>query len=216
MQRNFKPSPMAVARPLLCWMLVFIVIGAVGKWWMLFWPCLAVFLFHAAFHRHPRRQGPSDPSVLVAPGDGKVTDIVEIDEPKFIKGAARRVGIFLSIFDVHVQPSPCDAKLRWVDYQPGTFFDARDEKCSPQNESQALGLQTPDGMRLVVRQIAGAIARRIILWRLPEEEVKRGELLGMIRYGSRVELYIPKDAGEILVNVGDRVLGGKTPILRRK
>lgn len=214
MRRHFHPSPMAEAMPLLRWLFVFMLIGFFGRWWLLFIPTFALFLFHASFHRNPTRRAPDDPSILVAPADGKVTDVDETNESKYIKGHSFRVGIFLSVFDVHVQPSPTDATLRFVDYQPGKFLDARDPNASPQNESQTLGLETPAGLRLVVKQIAGLIARRIILWRLPNEEVKRGELLGMIRYGSRVELYLPKDSVEILVKVGDRVQGGKTPIAR--
>lgn len=203
---------MQEAMPLLRWLLFFMVIGAAGRWWTLFGACLPLFIFHAAFHRNPKRRAPEDTSLLVAPADGKVTDIVEVDEPKFIEGKAWRVGIFLSVFDVHTQPAPCNATLKWVDYQPGKFFDARDPNCSPKNESQMLGLQTENGTRLIVKQIAGAIARRILLYRLPEEEVKRGELLGMIRYGSRVELFLPHRAAKVLVQVGNRVKGGETPI----
>ncbi len=212
MRRNYSPSPMQEAMPLLRWLLFFMVIGALGRWWTLFWSCLPIFIFHAAFHRNPKRRVPDDGSILVSPADGKVTDIVEVDEPKFIEGKACRVGIFLSVFDVHTQPAPCDATLKWIDYQPGKFFDARDPNCSPKNESQILGLQTANGTRLIVKQIAGAIARRILLYRLQEEEVNRGELLGMIRYGSRVELFLPHGAAKVLVQVGNRVKGGETPI----
>lgn len=215
MRRDFKPSPLALAIPGLRWMIVLMAIGALGRWWELFYFALALFIFHAAFHRNPRRHFDGDGSIFVSPADGKVTDVVEVDEPKFMKGKAQRVGIFLSVFDVHTQPSPCDATLKFVEYLPGKFLDARDEQCSIQNESQILGLQTTDGIKFVVRQISGAIARRIVLWRLIDEEVKRGELLGMIRYGSRVELYLPPGFAEILVKPGDRVQGGKTPIARR-
>ncbi len=206
---------MAEAVPLLRWLLVIMAVCAVGRWWLPVWPCLAIFIFHLAFHRNPRRAAPEDRSILVAPADGRVTEVIEVDEPRFIKGRALRVGIFLSVFDVHTQPAPCDAALRMADYRPGQFFDARDPNCSSQNESQLLGLETPDGMKLVVKQISGWIARRIILWRLQEEEVQRGDLLGMIRYGSRVELYLPVGSAEILVKAGDRVAGGATPVARR-
>ena len=214
MKRNFRPSPLREALPLLRWLALLMIIGAAGRLWPLFWICLVLFLVHAAFHRNPRRRSPSDPSLFVAPADGKVTDILEVEEPNFIKGKALRIGIFLSVFDAHTQPSPCDATLKFVNYQPGTFLDARDPNSSAKNESQALGLETTDGIRIVVKQIAGKIARRIILWRLVDEEIKKGELLGMIRYGSRVELYLPYGLTEILVRAGTRVSGGKTPIAR--
>jgi phosphatidylserine decarboxylase len=203
------------AIPLLRWLVALMLISGFGHWWLLFWPCLALFVFQVAFFRNPRRRAPEDPQILVSPADGKVTDVTEVDEPKFIKGKADRIGIFLSVFDVHVQPSPCDATLQLVDYQPGQFLDARDAGASSKNESQFLGLEMKDGFRIGVKQIAGLIARRIILWRMEDEEVLRGELLGMIKYGSRVELYLPKGGGEILVKPGDRVYGGRTPVARR-
>lgn len=207
---------MREAMPLLRWMFILMVIGGIGQWWELLWFCLAIFLFHAAFHRSPKRRAPPDPAILVAPADGRVTDVVIVEEPKFIKARAWRIGVFLSVLDVHTQPAPCDATLKLIEYQPGRFLDARDPNASPQNENQLLGFETRDGLRFAVRQIAGRIARRIILWRLPEEEVQRGELLGMIRYGSRVEFYLPHGTVEILVKAGDRVHGGGTPVARRR
>ncbi len=215
MKRDFHPAPLHEAMPLLRWFFFLAVVAAIGRWWEFSMVCLLGFLFHAAFHRNPSRKTPNDPSLWMSPAYGKVTDIVEVDEPKFIKGKACRIGIFLSIFDVHTQPSPCDATLKWIDYQPGKFWDARDPHASFQNESQMLGLETPDGMRFMVKQISGWIARRIILWRLLHEEVSCGELLGMIRYGSRVELYVPVDSTKILVQVGNRVRGGSTPVAQR-
>jgi phosphatidylserine decarboxylase len=212
MRRNFSPSPMALALPLLRWMALFAIVGAAGRFWTLFWAALALGTFHAAFHRNTRRHPPSDPSTLVSPAFGHVADISEVEEPSFLKGRALRIGIFLSVFDTHTQPAPCDARLVRVDYRPGKFLDARDAHASDRNESQFLGLETPDGRRLAVRQIAGLIARRIVLWRLVDEEVRAGELLGMIRYGSRVELYLPAGKATALVKVGDRVRGGTTPI----
>lgn len=214
MKRNYQPWPMSEAMPLLRWLIFLMIVGAFGKFWVLFWPSLALFIFHVAFHRNPTRNAPDDEHIWTSPADGKVTDVLEVEETKFIKGKAVRVGIFLSVFNVHTQPSPCNAKLKWVEYQPGRFHDARDEKCSGENESQMLGLESENGTRFIVKQIAGKIARRIILWRLINEEVKRGDLLGMIRYGSRVEFFIPKGLGEILVKPGDHVAGGKTPLFK--
>lgn len=212
MRRDFSPSPMALALPLLRWMALLAVVGAAGRFWPVFWAALALGGFHAAFHRNTRRRPPADASQLASPAFGRVADIGEVDEPAFIKGRALRIGIFLSVFDTHTQPAPCDARLAWVDYRPGRFLDARDKEASLRNEHQSLGLETPGGRRLVVRQIAGLIARRIVLWRLLDEEVRAGELLGMIRYGSRVELFLPAGQAVPLVRVGDRVSGGTTPI----
>jgi phosphatidylserine decarboxylase len=191
MRRDFHPWPMREALPLLIWLFGIGLVAALGRWWVLAGFCLILFLAHALFHRSPSRRHAEDADVLVAPADGKVTDVADLEEEKYIKGTTRRIGIFLSVFDVHTQPAPCDCTLKYTEYLPGKFWDARDPKCSRENESQLLGLEMNQGIRILVRQISGAIARRIVLWRLENEEVRKGELLGMIRYGSRVELYLP-------------------------
>jgi phosphatidylserine decarboxylase len=138
-----------------------------------------------------------------------VTDIIECEEPFFIKGRASRIGIFLSIFDVHVQVAPTDAAIKWADYRPGKFLDARDESSSVQNECQWLGLETKEGFRCTVRLIAGLIARRIVLWQPKDKPLRRGDRISLIRFGSRVEIFLPKNVVP-QVKVGDRVKGGET------
>ena len=125
------------------------------------------------------------------------------------------VAIFLSVFNVHVQRAPVAGQVGWVQYQPGQFLDARNPQAGAQNEARAIGLEEPDGTRYVVRQIAGLIARRIVGWVDEGATVEKGERLGMIRFGSRVELYLPATAA-VQVRVGQTVAGGKDVIARKR
>jgi len=209
------PSTLPHAKPFLVWL---IGIGAVLTIFHLFTLaaiCGLLALYVLYFFRSPTPRGPDDPKAIVAPAHGRVTDIVECDEPSFIRGPARRVGIFLSIFDVHVQACPADAAIKWAEYRPGRFLDARNPECSAQNECQWLGFEGRDGFRYTVKLIAGLIARRIVLWRPKEEPLRRGDSISLIRFGSRVEIFLPAST-ELLVNVGDRVIGGESIVGRKR
>lgn len=214
-QQLKQPSPLPHAQPFLWWLTI---LGATLTLFHLFWLagiCVILFIYVLYFFRAPAPQCPDDPKAILAPAHGRVTDIVDCDESSFIKGPARRVGIFLSIFDVHVQASPTDGTIRWTDYRPGKFLDARDPNCSGQNECQWLGFEAKDGFRYTVKLIAGLIARRIVLWRPKDEPLRRGDRISLIRFGSRVEIFLPKNT-ELLVQVGDRVKGGETIVGRKK
>jgi phosphatidylserine decarboxylase len=139
-------------------------------------------------------------------------DIVELDENEVLKSKARRVGIFLSVFDVHTNRAPIDGRVVYRRHRPGLFLDARRPECSEKNESMTWAFENPR-VTVVVRQIAGAIARRIVAWANVGDELKKGERFGMIRFGSRTELYLPLNA-EVLVKVGDHVFGGSTIVAR--
>src|SRR5258708_19525069 len=139
-------------------------------------------------------------------------DIVELDENEVLKNKSRRVGIFLSIFDVHTNRAPIDGRVIYRQHRPGLCLDARRPDCSEKNESMTWAFENPR-VTIVVRQITGAIARRIVAWANVGDELKKGERFGMIRFGSRTELYLPLSA-TILVTVGDHVAGGATPISR--
>jgi phosphatidylserine decarboxylase len=165
-----------------------------------------------AFFRDPERPSPADPKLIVPPADGMVMDIVELDENEVLKTKTRRVGIFLSIFDVHTNRAPIDGRVVYRQHHPGLFFDARRPDCSEKNESMTWAFENPR-VTIVVRQLSGAIARRIVAWTEVGAELKKGERFGMIRFGSRTELYLPLDA-ELLVKVGDHVLAGSTIIAR--
>jgi phosphatidylserine decarboxylase len=197
------------------WILAFltvlaIVFGFLSAW--AFWFFVLLLLCTIAFFRDPDRAAPTDPNVVVAPADGTVVDIVDLEENEVLKNKSRRVGIFLSIFDVHTNRAPIDGRIIYRQHRPGLCLDARRPDCSEKNESMTWAFENPS-VTIVVRQITGAIARRIVAWANLGDELKKGERFGMIRFGSRTELYLPLNA-EVLVKVGDHVLGGSTIISR--
>jgi phosphatidylserine decarboxylase len=187
-----------------------VIFGFFSAWAL--WFFLLLLLCTVAFFRDPERQVPSDPSVIVAPADGRVMDIVELDETEVLKGKTRRVGIFLSIFDVHTNRAPIDGRIVYRQRRPGLFLDARRADCSEKNESITWAFENPR-VTIVARQITGAIARRIVAWANLGDELRKGDRFGMIRFGSRTELYLPLSA-TVLVKVGEHVAGGATPIAR--
>lgn len=175
-------------------------------------PGVALILYALYFFRDPDRVAPADPLAVVAPADGVVVEIVEKAETEVVNGMMRRVAIFLSIFDVHTNRAPIDAEVTYRQHYPGKFLDARNPECSMLNESQTWGFRRA-GTTLVVRQITGAIARRIVGWSRVGDRVAKGERFGMIRFGSRTEIYLPLDS-EVTVQTGDRVKGGETIVAR--
>jgi phosphatidylserine decarboxylase len=175
-------------------------------------PGVALILYTFYFFRDPDRTAPSDPLAVVAPADGLVVEIIEKTETEIVNGTMRRVAIFLSVFDVHTNRSPIDAEVIYRKHYPGKFLDARNPECSVRNESQTWGFRGGT-TTLVVRQITGAIARRIVAWSKVGDRVARGERFGMIRFGSRTEIYLPLDS-HVVVSLGDRVKGGETVIAR--
>ena len=167
------------------------------------------------FFRDPDRSGTTDENILIAPADGTVTDIEELDEPDFIGGRAKRIGIFLSPFNVHVNRVPCEGTVKGSRFRAGDFLPAYNPKAPEKNESISLDLVTPKGLRLVVKQVTGVLARRIVCEARPGETLARGQRYGMIKFGSRTEVYVPVGAFEAtLVELGDKVKGGQTPICK--
>jgi phosphatidylserine decarboxylase len=175
-------------------------------------PGAALILYTFYFFRDPDRPLPGDPLAVVAPADGVVVEIIEMNEAEVVKGTMRRVAIFLSVFDVHTNRAPIDGEVTYRQHYPGKFLDARNPECSVKNESQTWAFRN-GGTTLVVRQITGAIARRIVGWSKVGDRVAKGERFGLIRFGSRTELYLPLDS-EIVVQRGDKVKGGETVIAR--
>jgi phosphatidylserine decarboxylase len=176
-----------------------------------------VVLWSISFFRDPERQVPQDKNLLLAPADGTVTDIETIDESEFIKGKALKIGIFLSIFDVHINRSPCRTKVEKITYKEGEFFDARNAESGKRNESNDLWLTRLDAPndKLIVRQISGAIARRIVCKTAEGQELLAGQRFGMIKFGSRTELYMPANSNiKCLVKIGDKVKAGLTPMIK--
>ena len=176
----------------------------ITPWLSLVWLILIAYTF--AFFRDPERIVPSDPGAVVAPADGVVAEIVQMEENEVVRGRMQRVAVFLSIFDVHVNRAPIAGRIIYRERHEGLFLDARNPECSAKNEAMTWGFETPR-LTLVVRQLTGAIARRIVAWSEVGDHLKKGERFGMIRFGSRTEVYLPLDA-TVLVKVGDRVVGG--------
>jgi phosphatidylserine decarboxylase len=163
------------------------------------------------FFRDPeRRPASSSPDVILAPADGRMIAIELDDEPYYLRQTAQRLTIFLGLFDVHVQRSPCHAVVTYLRYQPGDFAPAF-LKRADDNEANLVGLHSHHGP-LVVKQIAGVLARRISCWLYPGDEVAAGERLGLIKFGSRVDLFLPPEKVEILVKAGQQVYAGQTVV----
>jgi phosphatidylserine decarboxylase len=186
--------------------------------WALSWPWLTLAgivggVFCAYFFRDPQRSIPEDPAAVVSPADGKVVFLDEVQEDHFLHGPARRVAIFMNVFDVHVNRAPVAGTVAVVRHQPGKFKAAFRQDAARLNEQQATLLNRDQSGQVLVVQIAGLLARRIVGFVKPGQSLARGERLGMICFGSRVDLYLPPEA-ELLVKVGDRVKAGSSIVAR--
>lgn len=188
------------------------VLGGVLGWLPLVILSVLLVLFCINFFRDPDRPVPPGEEVVVAAADGVVADIVEIDEDEVLKTRCRRVGIFLSVFDVHVNKAPIAGKVTYLQHHPGLYLDARNPECSIKNEALTWAIEGSKAT-LVIRQITGAIARRIVPWSKVGDQVEKGFRFGMIRFGSRTEIYLPMTAS-VEVKVGDRVVGAQSVIAR--
>ena len=181
-----------------------------GTWvlWVVAAVFLVIALWVAYFFRDPERTGDRGDRLVVAPADGRVVLITEVDEPAFIHGRAQRVSIFMNVFNVHVNRYPVSGTVKYVHYNPGKFLNAATEKSSLENEQRTVGIESGP-YRILVRQIAGLIARRIVTYSREGEQVEQGERMGLIRFGSRVDVFVPTDA-KIRVKVGDVTVAGTT------
>ncbi len=192
-----------------------VLLGA-GAW--LLHPAVAVIpllllVFVISFFRDPERSPVGGPDTAVAPADGQVADIEEVDEPHFIGGRALRIGIYLSVFNVHVNRAPLDGRITGVRYSEGAFHDVRNPRAKSENEANLAGFEGVRGP-FAVRQIAGLIARRIVFPFKAGDELTRGQRMGMIKFGSRTELYVPASTPvKVEVEVGQNVKGAHTTIL---
>jgi len=175
------------------------------------WVVFVVFTFY--FFRDPAPLTPTGANLVVAPAHGKVDVIDTMTENEFMGGECKRISIFLSVFDVHVQNAPLTGKISFVKHLPGQYLNAMRSDCAQFNENVLLGIQTvePPGEKVGVRLIAGLIARRIVPWISLNEAVQRGERISLIQFGSRVEIYLPLRA-KIKVPLGEKVIGGETVI----
>lgn len=173
-------------------------------------PLVAGALFTAWFFRDPERQVPEEPGVVVAPADGRVVSVQEVFEAEHLNGAARRVSIFMSPLDVHVNRMPVGGEVMAVRHRRGRFYNAAAERASLMNEHNAL-LIGSGPHRLLCVQVAGFLARRIVCRVVPGQRLERGERFGMIRFGSRVDLYLPP-AAEVVLAPGSRTRAGETVV----
>jgi phosphatidylserine decarboxylase len=186
---------------------IFTLLLFVFGWEIVGFILLTLTLFVSFFFRDPKRTVPEWESVVVSPADGKVVAIKDIYEPDYLQQDVKQISIFLSIFNVHVNRAPVGGTIETVKYNPGKFHIAAIEKASLENEQTAMVIA--DGNRkILVKQIAGIIARRIVCYAKPGDVIQKGERYGMIRFGSRVDIFLPKDS-EIKVNLGDKVKGAR-------
>jgi phosphatidylserine decarboxylase len=182
--------------------------------WILDGVTLAVFLtlltlWVVWFFRDPERVPPPGEHRVVSPADGKVIDIQRLCEREFIGDKGTKISIFMNVFNVHVNRIPLSGKIAHISYRPGKFFSANLDKASQENERNALILETPAGQKVLFIQIAGLVARRIACRVNEGDRVERGERFGMIRFGSRVDVFLPESA-EVLVHLGDHVKAGES------
>jgi phosphatidylserine decarboxylase len=176
----------------------------------------AVLIWMLSFFRDPRREIPFDERVLLSPADGTITDISEVEDPD-LGGKALRIGMFLSVFNVHLNRMPCSARVESIRYKKGRFINAMSAESGRINESNEIvmtRLNEPRD-RLLVRQVSGAIARRIVCKAEPGREYAQGFAFGMIKFGSRTELYLPCAEGsyDVTVKIGDKVRAGLSPLI---
>ncbi|BBB93059.1 MAG TPA: phosphatidylserine decarboxylase family protein [Methylomusa anaerophila] len=183
---------------------------AVNPYWSIIPGVLMTFV--TFFFRNPNRKAPDDDSLILSPADGKVMSVCEVYDDQFLNDVGYKVTIFLSVFDVHINRSPISGEIIFQQYTCGRFRPAYKESAGCENERHAIGLEN-EKMKVLVTQIAGILARRIVSWVTLGSILKRGERYGLIKFGSCTELIVPKNV-DILVKKGDRVKGGKTVIGR--
>src|SRR5690242_9525158 len=191
--------------PLLCAGIIALVLGWKVTGGVLLFLCAAAVYFF----RDPERQIPGEAGVVVSPADGR---IMEIREELLDGRPGRRISIFLAIWDVHVNRAPMAGRFREVEYRTGRFYNAMRSRASVENEQNIIHLQTERG-EMIFKQIAGAIARRVVCWKAPGDSVKLGERIGLIRFGSRMDVWLPQGA-EVVARVGEHVSGGVSVLAR--
>jgi phosphatidylserine decarboxylase len=173
---------------------------------------IALFALLLYFFRDPQRTPPADEGLFLAPADGQVVEVGRVHEPRFLEGEGLKIGIFMSLLDVHVNRSPVEGQVALVEHVPGQFLQAFRPEASEVNEHNLVGLESRYG-RVLVRQIAGILARRVVCWVGTDQRLHAGERLGAIKFGSRVEVYLPSGAEPVVI-VGDRTRAGATAVAR--
>lgn len=172
--------------------------------------CILLAVWVAYFFRDPERKGERGPRLAIAPADGKVVQVMEVDEPAFVHGRALKISIFMNVFNVHVNRYPVSGRVTYTHYNPGKFLNAAEDKASLENEMSSVGIES-GAHRVLVRQIAGLVARRIVTYSRPGDQVEQGERFGIIRFGSRVDIYLPAGSTP-RVRIGEHTVAGTTVI----
>ncbi len=190
--------------------LLTILLGFMG-WEVLTYLGILLVLFIAFFFRNPKRKIPSLQNIILSPADGRIIYVGECEEDRFLKERALKVSIFMSLFDVHINRTPATGKVLERSYHPGQFFVANAEKSSLLNEQNAFILETEDRLKILLIQIAGFVARRIVCYAKAGDTLRMGEIFGLIRFGSRIDLYLPIEVKPI-VRIGQHVKGGESII----
>lgn len=178
-------------------------------------PFVVLACYFTYFFRNPDRTIPTDEHLVVSPADGTVQDVVELDDDDFIKGPCTKIIIFLSVFNVHVNRSPIAGEIKCQKYVCGRFRPAYKDEVGFENERHMLGIENEKGFRVTVTQIAGILARRIVSWVTLDDNMSKGQVYGLIKFGSCTELVVPRNV-EVLVKKGDKVRGGESVLGRIK
>ena len=187
-----------------------VIFAFFGKIWIssLFFLMTA---FVTWFFRNPERKSPEDAKVIVSPADGRVIKIEDVAENGLMKGPSKKISIFMNVFNVHVNRIPYSGTVNSVRYREGKFFSANLDKASTSNEKNSVLIETDKGKQILTEQIAGLIARRIECWLEEGMHVNKGDRFGLIRFGSRLDIFLPADTA-VAVSIGDKVKAGETPI----
>jgi phosphatidylserine decarboxylase len=176
--------------------------------WLLAFVLTVLTLWVVYFFRDPERTGERGDRLVVSPADGRIVMITDVDEPSFVHGKATRISIFMNVFNVHVNRYPVSGTVKYVHYNPGKFMNAAADKASLDNEQMSVGLEA-GGRLVLVRQIAGAIARRIVTYSKVGDTAQQAERFGLIRFGSRVDVFVPTNS-KVRVKLGDKPVAGTT------
>jgi phosphatidylserine decarboxylase len=171
--------------------------------------CVTIFI--VCFFRNPKRHFIDEDGLVICPADGRVIRIEDVEVNGSIQGSFRKISIFMNVFNVHVNRVPCGGIIEKIHYHPGKFLSANLDKASAENERNEVMIRTREGREIWVVQIAGLIARRIVCWVREGDMINKGDRFGLIRFGSRVEVFLPEDS-RVVVKIGDKVRAGKTPL----
>ena len=189
-----------------------LTIGFLILGWAILAAIMALLTFFTVwFFRNPERTVPENPKFIISPADGRVIRIETVDGHELLAGPLKKISIFMNVFNVHVNRIPCGGTIESIRYYEGRFLSANLDKASSENERNALLIRVTNGRSILTVQIAGLIARRIVCWVKEGMMVNRGERFGLIRFGSRLEVFLPLDAN-IRVSIGDKVRAGETPL----